>query len=281
MALAMPVTEDGETTMLLVASLDLSELASPLEGLGGDMPRGETLVLLDRDGVAIATQPKDLAGVGQNLADATFATQALANPGQAFQASDLKGRPTVYFARRVLDGQGTLVVGAPRREVVRPVDARLNARLLLIVSILLGSLALGVLGTEIMVLSPLRRLIAYAGRLQAGELAARPDVRAGGEVGALGRALAAMAAAIEDRERRLTGAEALFRGLFDHSPRRQGGDRRRPRRRVSRRDLERGRDGDLGSCGERGRRPVPARFSRARAALRSSATSSAPSSSEP
>lgn len=218
-ALAMPTAhESGEPTMLMVAMLDISALASPLEDLAGDLPSGETLQLLDRNGVAIASQPKDVVQVGANLADATFATQALANPGQPFQASDLRGQPTVYYALRVLDGQGTLVVGAPRRDVVRPVDARLNSRLLLIVSILLGSLALGVLGTEIMVLAPIRRLIDYAGRLQGGDLAARPDVRAGGEVGALGRALAAMATAIEDRERRLGGAEALFRGLFDHSP---------------------------------------------------------------
>lgn len=217
-ALAMPVRQDGETDMLLSATLDLSALGSPLATLGGDLPRGETLVLLDRSGVAIAAQPKGVVEIGANLADAVFATQALSNPGQAFQALDPKGQPMVYYASRVLDGEGTLVVGAPRREVVRPVDARLNSRLLLIVTILLGSLSLGVLGTEVMALAPLRRLIAYAGRLETGDLAARPDVKAGGEVGALGRALAVMAAAIEDRERRLGGAEALFRGLFDHSP---------------------------------------------------------------
>ncbi|PZQ15774.1 MAG: hypothetical protein DI565_07970 [Ancylobacter novellus] len=219
-ALAMPASSapGAGPDLLLAAALDVGALSGPLETLGGDLARGETLLLLDRNGTVIAARPKEAAEIGANLADATLATLALANPGQAFEAADLKGEPSVFYGRRVLDGQATLIVGAPRREVTRPVDARLNTRLLLIAGILLGSLALGVLGTEIMVLSPVRRLTAYAGRLEAGDLAARPDVRASGEVAALGRALEVMATAIEDREHRLGEAEALFRGLFDHSP---------------------------------------------------------------
>ena len=45
-------------------------------------------------------------------------------------------------------------------------------------------------------LRPVRKLIGYAGRLEAGDLAARPNVRASGEIGALGRALAVSAASI-------------------------------------------------------------------------------------
>ncbi|RXF74322.1 ATP-binding protein [Hansschlegelia zhihuaiae] len=217
-AAALPAPEGDAAEFLVVAFLDLEALAGPLAGIGHGEERGETVTLVDRGGVVIAREPRDDNLIGVNLADATFVTQALANPGQPFEAAELGGEATVYYASRVLDGEGTLIVGMPRREVVRPVDKRLNHRLLLISGILAASLALGVLGSETLVLRPLRRLTAYAGRLEDGDLAARPDVRATGEVGALGRALAVSAAAIEDRERRLAEAEALFRGLFDHSP---------------------------------------------------------------
>ena len=216
-AVALPMPEGPSPEFLIVASIDVAALAGPLDSLGGITGR-ETLTLVDQAGVVIARRPADSVAVGANLADATFVTQALASPGQSFEAAEVDGQPAVFFAQRVLDGAGTLIVGSPRRAIVQPVDHRLNRRLLLITAILVCSLALGVIGSETLVLQPLRRLTDYAGRLEAGDLSARPDVRAGGEVGALGRALAISAAAIEDRERRLAGAEALFRGLFDHSP---------------------------------------------------------------
>lgn len=216
--LAMPSPQGPGVERLIAASVDVEGLAGPLKGLADDAARGETITLVDMDGLVIARRPRADGQIGANLADATFVTEALANPDRPYVAAELDGRQTVFQARRVLDGRGTLIVGVPRREIVRPVDDRLNNQLLLIASILAGSFALGLLGSEALVLRPVRKLIGYAGRLEAGDLAARPNVRASGEIGALGRALAVSAASIEDRERRLVGAEALFRGLFDHSP---------------------------------------------------------------
>lgn len=218
-ALALPVRAADGALRLVAASLDVEALANPVSGLDRDgAVLGETMTLVDRNGVVIARSPAKGAPAGANLADAAFVIQALAHPSGPFEASELDGKVAIFHALKVLGGEGTLIVGAPRHEVVRDVDARLNTQLTLISAILACSLGLGVLGSETLLLRPLRRLIAYAGRLESGDLAARPDVKASGEVGALGRALAVTAAAIEDRERRLAGTEALFRGLFDHSP---------------------------------------------------------------
>ena len=213
--LALPSLDGPGPERIIAATVDVEGLAGPLDGLSDG---GETLTLVDTDGLVIARRPRDSSPAGANLGDATFVTQALANAGVPFAAAELDGRQFVFQSRRVIDGRATLIVGAPRREIVRPVDSRLHSQLLLIASILAGSFALGLLASEAFVLRPIRRLIAYAGRLEAGELAARPDIRASGEIGALGRALVVSAAAIEDRERRLAETEALFRGLFDHSP---------------------------------------------------------------
>lgn len=213
--LALPAFGGPGPERLIAATVDVEGLAGPLDGLSDG---GETLTLVDSEGLVIARRPRDASRAGANLADATFVTQALANTGVPFVAAELDGRQFVFQSRRVIDGRATLIVGAPRREIVRPVDTRLHNQLLLIASILAGSFALGLLASEALVLRPIRRLIAYAGRLEAGDLLARPDVRASGEIAALGRALVVSASAIEDRERRLAETEALFRGLFDHSP---------------------------------------------------------------
>ncbi|MET0313223.1 MAG: HAMP domain-containing protein, partial [Hansschlegelia sp.] len=215
-AVSVPL-RGGAADRIIAVSLDLSALGDPLAELSGELPEA-SLTLVDKHGVVIARSPGEGPTIGADLAGASFVTQALASPEKPFEAAGLDGESAVFVARKVLSGQGALIVGVPKDRILEPVDSRLNRRLLLISMILAGSLAIGVLGSEALVLRPLRRLIAYAGRLEAGDLAARPDVVARGEVGALGRALAVTAAAIEDRERRLGEAEALFRGLFDHSP---------------------------------------------------------------
>ncbi|MDR4307893.1 response regulator [Chelatococcus sambhunathii] len=216
-AIAQPVMDSG-ARMLVVASIDVEALAGSIDGFGGDLVGGETVTLVDKAGLVIARRPTRGAQAGANLSDATFVSEALAAPGRTYEASDIDGRASLFHARQVLEGTATLIVGAAKHDVVRPVDVRLNRQLQLIVAILFVSLALGVIGSETLVVRPLKRLIDYARRLEAGDFAARPDLRGTAELGALGRALSVSAAAIADRERRLVEAEALFRGLFDHSP---------------------------------------------------------------
>ena len=133
--LAMPSPQGPGVERLVAASVDVEGLAGPLKGLMDDAARGETITLVDSDGVVIARRPRADGQIGANLADATFVTEALANPDRPYVAAELDGRQTVFQARRVLDGRGMLIVGVPKREIVRPVDDRLNNQLLLIASI--------------------------------------------------------------------------------------------------------------------------------------------------
>ncbi|GLK69276.1 sensor histidine kinase [Hansschlegelia plantiphila] len=212
-AVALPDPIDPD--LIVAASLDLAALGDPLDRELGD---GVTSTLIDGNGVVIARRPERHGLIGRSIADAEFAARALVQSDRAYVAPELDGRQTVFVARRLLSGHSTLIIGVPRKDVVGPVDRRLNDRLLLIAAILTASIALGVLGGELLVLRPLRRLIAYARRLEAGDLTARPEIGSSGEVRALGRALSATAGAIESRERRLAETEALFRRLFEHSP---------------------------------------------------------------
>jgi PAS domain S-box-containing protein len=212
-ALTNPVADSED--LILAATLDLSSFGPPLERA---LAEGASATLIDKNGVVIARRPDMPQLIGSDLRSRDFVSRALSSSGRPFVAPELDGAASVFIARPVLNGQSTLIIGLPREQVVGPVDRRLNDRLLLIAAILAASLALGVVGSEIAFLRPLRRLIAYAGELEAGDLSARPQVGSSGEVRTLGRALALSAAAIEDRERRLAEAEALFRRLFEHSP---------------------------------------------------------------
>jgi PAS domain S-box-containing protein len=212
-ALTNPVADADD--MILAATLDLSSFGPPLERA---LAEGASATLIDKNGVVIARRPDMPQLIGSDLRSRDFVSRALSRSDRPFVAPELDGAASVFIARPVLHGQSTLIIGLPREQVVGPVDRRLNDRLLLIAAILTASLALGVIGSEVAFLRPLRRLIVYAGELEAGNLSARPQVGSSGEVRTLGRALALSATAIEDRERRLAEAEALFRRLFEHSP---------------------------------------------------------------
>ena len=216
-AVVLPLRSEGRVEQILVAAIDLAAMSDAFDKPAMEGSPAGSLTLVDRKGVLVA-RPGAAGRVAEMLAEAPFVRRALAGERGPFEAEDLDDERAVFVSQPTLAGQGTLIAAMPRAEVVGPVDERLNRRLLLIAAILAASLALGVAGSEALVLRPLRRLIAYAGRLEAGDLAARPDTSARGEVGALGRALAVSAAAIQDRERRLAATEALFRGFFDHSP---------------------------------------------------------------
>ncbi|MFD1701966.1 ATP-binding protein [Methylopila henanensis] len=216
-AVVTPLLVEAREPVLLAAVLDLASFGDPLRNLAAEFDPRATLTLVDRRGMIIARHPQGHAA-GASAVDEPFVARALSDPGSTFEAVEIDARSTVFASRRVLADQGALIVGLPKRNVVAPVDKRMNQRLALIGLVLVASVGLGTLGGEALALRPLRRLTAYARKLQDGDLGARPQVSARGEVGALSRALGVMAAAVEDRERRLAGAEALFRGLFDHSP---------------------------------------------------------------
>ncbi|GLK57434.1 hypothetical protein GCM10008170_34540 [Methylopila capsulata] len=216
-AVVQPLLLPGGATVLVGAIINLEALGDPLDRLAVGGEREAVLTLVDKDGVVIARRPDDRDQIGAR-AFARAPADMLTTRRAAFEAPGDGGEPFVFVVRPLAFSGGRVIVGLPKREIVEPVDARMNRRLGLISALLAASVALGVFGAEMLVLRPVRRLTAYAQRLQGDEPDDRSLAGARGEIGMLSRALAATAAAIRDRERRLVEAEALFRGLFDHSP---------------------------------------------------------------
>lgn len=217
-AVAQPLRLADGQDLLVIAVVDLAALGDPLDRLAAEGDRETILTLVDKDGVIIARRPEDPEQLGARFFSWAQPGGRFAAWAGAFEAPHDSGARYVFVSRPLSFGEGRLIVGLPKRQIVDPVDARMNRRLSLICALLAASVALGVFGAEMLVLRPLRRLTAYAQRLERDDIEGRPPVGSRGEVGALSRALAATAAAIRDRERRLVEAEALFRGLFDHSP---------------------------------------------------------------
>ncbi|WP_160147338.1 ATP-binding protein [Methylopila sp. Yamaguchi] len=216
-AVVQPLLLPGGGNVLIGAIINLEALGDSLDRLSAGGDRDTVLTLVDKHGVVIARRPDDRDQIGAP-AFARAPAEMLTASKAAFEGPGEGGEPFVFVKRPLAFSEGRLIVGLPKRQIVEPIDARMNRRLGLISILLAASLALGVLGAEMLVLRPVRRLTTYAQRLQGDDSEEGSLAGARGEIGMLSRALTATSAAIRDRERRLVEAEALFRGLFDHSP---------------------------------------------------------------
>jgi two-component system chemotaxis sensor kinase CheA len=79
-----------------------------------------------------------------------------------------------------------------------------------------GTMGLLTLATRHQVVRPIQQLLEAARRIEKGERGDAVEARANDEIGRLAGAFNAMKAAIFDRERRLSAANASLRELFDH-----------------------------------------------------------------
>ena len=213
LAFAVPVAGgDVRLRSVAVASLDLdwlSELAAK-----APPPSGWELFLLDREGTILAHD----AGTGR------IGTPLL--PAKRFFAETRSwrserfvqpaGRPEFFLFEPLSDGgeeSGVLALQVSGAALYEPARQALVRQLLMLALVALVSLAGVFFLGDVLLLSRVKRLVAAATRLGAGDLSARSGLsRERGELGELAAALDEMAAGLESNEvERNRAAEELRR----------------------------------------------------------------------
>ncbi len=208
--------ETGRVTGVLYLSLDLAWLQRELAKAA--LPEGARLTVVDAKGTVAVRHP-DLKGLaGKNIADRPLFQHILAQGGAGtLEDIGLDGVRRINGYTPLLDtasGRMILWLSVPKAAVEAPLLRELWINLATALALLIATLGLVVWGSERLLLRPLSALVWMAARFRVGDLGARSGLPHGDdEIGRLAGTLDEMAAAVEDRERRLAHANRALRVL--------------------------------------------------------------------
>lgn len=205
MTAALPVVHNGYVVGVLSLGIasNLPQEISLQDGLPADI----SMLLIDQKGTLIMQYPPMEGLVGTSIGDHLVAQKAMTLPQGAGEVADLGGKLRLFVFRPLPYTDAILALGINHNSVIGEINGVLRFRLSLITLIIGGSIILGILGAELLILRPLRDLVYTARAVEHGDFAASYPERGAGEVRLLGRVLNRMSKAVADREHELVVAK--------------------------------------------------------------------------
>jgi len=206
----------GEVTAVVFASLDLGWLKQLVAE--ARLPEGATVIILDRNGLALARYPAADEEIGKPV-DPSL--QRLI-PGMGVRTAEAPGPDgTPYlFAVSALSGRegaaAYVSVGLSRAVAFAGADRLLRKNLIVLGILAVLALLTAWFGGDLVILRRVRALVEATRRLSAGDLQARSGLDHGaGELGQLARAFDQMAEALQGAEARRALEEELRRKNYE------------------------------------------------------------------
>jgi signal transduction histidine kinase/DNA-binding response OmpR family regulator len=207
MTAAAPVVQNGQVigAISLGITSNLFQDISARNGLPADI----SMFLIDQKGMLIMHYPPlgDLAGT--DVGDRPATRRATAHVEGPVEVADFNGKLRLFIFRPLPYTDAIFALGINHNSVIGEINGVLRFRLSLITLIIGGSIILGILGAELLILRPLRDLVYTARALEQGNFTASYPVGGAGEVRLLGRVLNRMAKAVADREHELMAAKDI------------------------------------------------------------------------
>ena len=206
----------GEIAGVVAIGIDLAWLGQYFAEKS--LPQGGSISILDRTGTILVRRPNSEL-VGSKLSE-PFRWMLEAPAPATTEGVGPDGVERIGGFVPPAAGSGLLIsVGLSKPAATAYVDAILRRNLLLIMAALVAGLALAAAAGQYFIRQPVSALMAMARAWGAGNLTARaPVTDRRSELGQLALTFNAMAAVVQDRERRLAAAETRFRTLANTAP---------------------------------------------------------------
>jgi signal transduction histidine kinase len=201
-----PVLDNnGEMLSVVFAALDWPWFARFGSEFPGQLPKGATWTEIDQHGRILVRHPNPEAWIGKPFAERHVLLGVTDTPATVLQTTNAQGIQTVYgIALRpseLAGGTATALLSIPRPLLFAESD-RILYRTLSWMGLALGvALLLGWLGSNLLVIRPVKALARASARLATGDLRTRTGLPHGrDELGQLTAAFDQMAEALEQRE---------------------------------------------------------------------------------
>jgi PAS domain S-box-containing protein len=210
---ALPLLERGSVTAVVSLSIDLSIFGDIIERVG--LEPGESATIVSRSGIVFANRPQPPDLVGTRLIETPIVKHALSAGSGQWTDQDWNGRERLFAFAPIADTGAIVLVGLDKAMLIDSIDRTLRDRVLLLTLIMTATAIASLLGGEILVFGPLRRLARRAELIEQGDFGGRLYVSGIGEIWTLYNAFVRMRDAIADREGRLSEALVRHRAIFD------------------------------------------------------------------
>ena len=196
---------NGDVQAVVFAVLDLHWFDHFGSELPGQLPKSATWTEIERGGTILARYPGPEVWVGKRLPEQSLLEHVFERPSGIAEALDPDGIPSIYaFAsmrsRLVPEGAVT-ILGIPKEVLFAQADRTLNRNLSWLGIAAAIAIALGWMGSNLLIIAPVKSLVSASARLASGDLTVRTGLPHGNhELGQLTRAFDQMAEALEQRE---------------------------------------------------------------------------------
>ena len=215
MTAAVPIVHNGRVEGIL--SLGITASLFPDISAQDGFPADISMFLVDQKGTLIMHYPPMGDLIGTSIGNRPTAEKAMSRAEGAHEIVDLSGKLRLFVFRPLPYTDAFFALGINHNSVIGEINGVLRFRLSLITLIIGGSIILGILGAELLILRPLRDLVYTAKALEQGDFTVPYPVKGAGEVRLLGRVLNRMAKAVSDREHELMGAKNIAEKALDEA----------------------------------------------------------------
>jgi two-component system cell cycle sensor histidine kinase/response regulator CckA len=229
--LGYPIFNDaGEIKNVVFAAMSPAAMNRFEVEMAAWLPTGSSLTRMDDEGRVLSRWPGGAADAGRPAPEFSLLMNARARGDDYTRFTDSHGRDFLNVFARVPTslsaGDVFVVLSIPENEVFSEARSVLRRGLLGLGLVALVSLGAGWIGTNVVVLRPVRKLLGATKRLAGGDLSARTGQEHGrGELGELAAAFDGMAETLQERqyerdraEEALRRSEADYRSLVQNAP---------------------------------------------------------------
>jgi signal transduction histidine kinase len=201
-----PVFDEANHVQAVVfATMELDWLEGARTGLAAQVPKGATWTEIDRNGTILVRYPASGLSCGQPFPDRALVKTILGQRDGIVVASDSADLPVFCaFAWRdsqLVPGRVATMLSIPKHNLFATANQALLRSLMWLGTAVSVALALGWIGSSLLVIHPVKALVRASARLASGDLSSRTGLRHGkDELGRLTRTFDQMAQALEQRE---------------------------------------------------------------------------------